>query len=258
MSIRAVVTRLVVAIALLVATSFVGAIIEAAARADPIFTSLETPPTADEVAVALAAGIKIFEMDLDEPDAAAAVKLIKAGGGSVTAYHVGGGGGRAWGSVKAGEFVRKYDEPNDFQALTADVRRLVALGADAIHFDNTHRMSGKRLEAVADAIRAGGAGFVAKNNPSKWRLVMQRRTDLVPVYAVVEDAMFDADETQAAYDISEKGVVVYVVGFRTPIEKNGQAVTDAYAEAYKAVNPWATVLLIDDERRYESRNARFF
>jgi hypothetical protein len=224
----------------------------------PLFTSLEAPPTPDEVAAALASGVATFEMDLDSPGAADAVKAVKAGGGRVTAYHVGGGGGRAWGSVKAGEFVRYYDKPEEFLSLTEDVRRLVVLGADLIHFDNTHRMSGKRLEAVADAIKAGGAGFVAKNNPGKWRLVMQRRPDLTPAYAVIEDAMFDADTTQAAYDLYDKGVDVLIVGFRKALDKNAQAVADDYAAAYKAVNPWATVLLMDDEARYDSRTGRFF
>ena len=224
----------------------------------PIFTSLEAPPTADEVAAALAAGIRTFELDLDAPGADEAVKAIKAGGGRVAAYHIGGGGGRAWGSVKAGEFVRYYGEPKAFLALTADVRRLVELGADFIHFDNTHRMSGKRLESIADAIRAGGAGFVAKNNPEKWRLVMKRRADLMPAYAVVEDAMFDAEATQAGYDLHANGVAVYIVGFRKSLDKNAQAVTDEYAAAYKAANPWATVLLMDDEARFDSRTGRFF
>lgn len=255
---RAVLARCVLALALLVGTSFIGALIAAAAAAGELFTSLEAPATPEDVRAALAAGVRTFEMDLDEPSAAAAVKAIKAGGGKVTAYHVGGGGGRAWGSVRTGEFVRKYDDPAEFQALTADVRRLVALGADAVHFDNTHRMSGRRLEAVAEAIRAGGAGFVAKNNAGKWRLVMKRRPDLVPAYAVVEDAMFDADETQAAFDVSDKGVKVYIVGFRKTIDVRGQPVTDDYAAAYKAANPWATVLLMDDERSYDSRTGRFF
>lgn len=255
---RALLIRCVLAFTLLVGASFIGALIAAAAAAGELFTSLEAPPTPDEVRAALAAGVRTFELELDEPTAAAAVTAIKAGGGRVTAYHVGGGGGRAWGSVKSGEFVRKYDEPTAFLALTADVRRLVAMGADAIHFDNTHRMSGRRLESIAEAIRAGGAGFVAKNNADKWRLVMKRRPDLVPAYAVVEDAMFDADETQAAYDLSAKGVAVYIVGFRQTIDARGQPVSDDYAAAYKAANPWATVLLMDDERRYDSRTGRFY
>lgn len=255
---RALLIRCLLALTLLVGTSFVGALIAAAAAAGELFTSLEAPPTPEEVRTAVAAGVRTFELDFDTAGAAQSVTAIKAAGGRVTAYHVGGGGGRAWGSVKEGEFVRKYDEPAAFAALTADVRRLVALGADAVHFDNTHRMSGKRLEAVAEAIRAGGAGFVAKNNAGKWRLVMKRRPDLVPAYAIVEDAMFDADETQASYDISAKGVRVYIVGFKKTIDARGQAVTDDYAAAYKAANPWATVLLMDDERSYDSRTGRFF
>jgi hypothetical protein len=119
-------------------------------------------------------------------------------------------------------------------------------------------MSGKRLEAVADAIRAGGAGFVAKNNPDKWRLVIERRPDLAPAYAVVEDAMLDADETQAAYDLHVKGISVLIVGFRKALELDAQGVTDDYAAAYKAANPWASVLLMDDEAHYDSRTGRFF
>lgn len=249
--------RLALAIALLVLAGVVAPLL--AAEPPPrIFTSLEAPPMPEEVTAALAEGVRIFEIDLDAPGASDAVKAIKAGGGRVAAYHVGGGGGRAWGSVKAGEFVRHYNEPNAFLALTEDVRRLVSLGADLVHFDNTHRMSGRRLESVADAIRAGGAGFIAKNNPEKWRLVMKRRADLVPAYAIVEDAMFDAAATQAAYDLHAKGVAVYVVGFRKALDKSTQAVTDEYAAAYKAANPWATVLLMDDEARFDSRTGRFF
>lgn len=218
-----------------------------------IFTTFEAPPTPAEIATARAAGITIFEFDLDKPGAAEAVTAVKKAGGQVTAYHVGGGGGRAWGSVKAGEQVQKYDTPEGLAQLTEEVRRLVALGADAIHFDNTHRMSGRRLEAVADAIVAGGARFVAKNNPDKWNLTMRRRPDLVPAYAVVEDAMFDADETQAAADLAASGVPVYIIGFRKPIEPDVPPVTDDYARDYATSNPWARVLLIDDERAWDSR-----
>lgn len=228
-----------------------------AQRPPDIFTSLEAPPTLPEVAAALRAGIRTFEIDLDSPGAVEAAGAIRAGGGHVTAYHVGGGGGRAWGSVKAGEWVRRYDSPRDFLALTADVKRLVALGADAIHFDNTHRMSGRRLESIADAIHAGGARVVAKNNPEKWALVMKRRQDFKPVYAIVEDAMFDADVTQAAYELHARGVPVYIVGFGKPIDPKASAVTADYAAAYATANPWAAVLLIDDERAWDSRTGTF-
>lgn len=226
------------------------------ARAD-IFSSLEGPPTAADIATARAAGIEIFEFDLDAPGAVEAARLVKAAGGRVTAYHIGGGGGRAWGSVRTGEWVRRYDSPRDFLALTEDVRRLVGLGADYIHFDNTHRFSGRRLESIADAIVAGGAGFIAKNNASKWNLVMKRRADLKPVYAVVEDAMFDADETQAAADLSGRGIAVYIVGFKIPIEKGKAGVTEDYARAYAKANPWARVLLMEDERAFDSRTGQF-
>ena len=255
MIVRALAGRLVLALILLAGASLISPLLAATAE---IFTSLEAPPSPAEVQALLGRGVRTFEIDLDKQGAGAAVAAIKAGGGRVTAYHVGGGGGRAWGSVKAGEFVRYYREPKEFLALTADVKRLVALGADLIHFDNTHRMSGKRLEAVADAIVAGGAGFVAKNNADKWRLVMQRRADLRPAYAIIEDAMLDADETQAAYELSARGVAVYVVGFRKPIEPDMPAITDAYASAYKEANPWCHVLLMDDEHFFDSRTGRFF
>lgn len=218
-----------------------------------LFTSLEAPPTPAEVAAAVRDGVHTFEFDLDAAGAEAAIAAVKAAGGRVTAYHIGGGGGRAWGSVKAGEWVRRYDEPKDFIALTRDVERLVALGADTIHFDNTHRMSGRRLESIADAIVAGGARFVAKNNADKWRLAMTRRPNLRPAYAIVEDAMFDADETQAAAELHAMGVSVYVVGFKATIDGKGQPVTDAYAASYAAANPWAKVLLMEDERAFDSR-----
>lgn len=170
----------------------------AADRPFGIFTSLESPPTPEEVTVSIAAGVKNFEMDLDTSGAEDAVKAVKAAGGRVAAYHIGGGGGGAWERFEIAEFVRHYNTPEEFQALTEDTRRLVSLGADLIHFDNTHRMSDQHLESIAEAIFAGGAGFVAKNNPEKWRLVMKRRPELMAAYAVVEDAMFDGDTTRAA------------------------------------------------------------
>ena len=250
--------RLALALLLLMAGSMIGPLLAQPAAPPEIFTSLEAPPSPAEVAALLARGIRTFEMDLDKPGAREAVDAIHAGGGKVGGYHIGGGGGRAWGSVRAGEFVRYYREPKEFLALTADVRRLVGLGADVIHFDNTHRMSGRRLGSIAAAITAGGAGFVAKNNPDKWRLVMKRRADLVPAYAIVEDALFDADETQAAFELALKGVAVYIVGFRKPLEAGAYPVTDAYAAEYKRVNPWCTVILMDDEHAFDSRMARFF
>lgn len=235
------------------------ALAPAGAQASPpeIFTSLEAPPTPEEVRQAFARGVRTFEMDFDKPGATEAIAEVRKLGGRAVAYHVGGGGGRAWGSVKAGEFVRKYNTPEEFTALTADVARLVAMGASLIHFDNTHRMSGKRLEAIVDAIQAGGAGFVAKNNPSKWRLVMKRRPDLRPAYAVIEEAMTDEDLTQEAYELHERGVPVYIVGFRKVIDKGAEGVTDDYAKEYAVNNPWATVLLMDDEQAYDSRTGVF-
>ena len=225
----------------------------AAATPPEIFTSLEAPPTLADVERALARGITIFDFDLDKPGAAEAIVAIKKGGGKITAYHIGGGGGRAWGSVKADEWVRRYDSPRDFLALTQDVKYLVSLGADTIHFDNTHRFSGRRLEAIADSIIAGGAGFIAKNNPDRWDLVMKRRADLVPAYALIEDAMFDANETQAAAELYKRGVAVYFIGFRKPIDPKVPAMTDAYARAFAANNPWCSILVMDDERAWDSR-----
>ena len=245
-----IVARVVVSLAL-----FFLALKATVAMAAPpeIFTSLEAPPTLQDVAQAQARGITIFDFDLDKPGAAEAIVAIKKGGGKITAYHIGGGGGRAWGSVKADEWVRRYDSPRDFLALTQDVKYLVALGADYIHFDNTHRFSGVRLASIADAIIAGGAGFIAKNNPDRWNLVMKRRADLVPAYAVIEDAMFDANETQAAAELYKRGIAVYVVGFRRPIEPKVPAMTDDYARAYATNNPWAAILVMDDERAWDSR-----
>lgn len=228
-----------------------------AALADDLFTSLQQPPTRAEVAEALKRGVRVFDFDLDQDGAKEAVTAIKKGGAKITAYHVGGGGGRAWGSKKNDEQVRKYDMPESFSQLTADVKRLVAKGADYIHFDNTHRMSGKRLEAVADAIRAGGAGFIAKNNAPKWSLVMKRRPDLVPAYAVIENGIFDNDETRAAYQLHAKGVPVYMIGFRKLLSDKDQPVTEEDARQFRRNNPWAKVLLMADEAAYDGRTGGF-
>ena len=230
---------------------------ESAQNGGEFFTSLEKPPTPDEVREAVAKGQTTFDIDLEQDGAAQAVQAIKSAGGKITAYHVGGGGGRQWGSAKNGEQVRKYTSPEELAALTEDTKALVAKGADTIHFDNTHRMSGKTLERVADAIKAGGAGFMAKNNADKWNLVMRRRPDLKPDYAVIEAAMHDADETQAAYDLHARGVPVYIIGFKQPIDKNVPAVTDEYAREYQRSNPWARVLLMQNEQAYEGRTGQF-
>lgn len=223
-------------------------------EASDIFTSLEAPPNADEVRQALANGVKRFDFDLDKPGSDAAVKAIKAAGGKITAYHVGGGGGSAWGGKKNGESVNKYDTKEALDQLTSDVEKLVGKGADYIHFDNTHRMSGRRLEQIADAIKKGGAGFVAKNNPDKWNLVMKRRPDLRPAYAIVENAMHDADETQAAYDLHDHDpkIPVYIIGFKKTID-GSPGVTDDYAKEYKKRNPWASVIIMNDEASYDIR-----
>lgn len=230
----------------------------ATAAPPEIFTSLETPPTVEQVESALARGVTFFDFDLDKPGAAEAIVAIKKGGAKITAYHIGGGGGRAWGSVKTDEWVRRYDSPRDFLALTQDVKYLVSLGADYVHFDNTHRFSGRRLESIAGAIIAGGAGFIAKNNPDRWNLVMKRRADLVPAYALIEDAMFDANETQAAAELFKRGVAVYFVGFRKPIDPKVPAMTDDYAQAFATNNPWCSILVMDDERAWDSRSGVWF
>lgn len=223
-----------------------------------IFTSLEKPPSLDEAKAAMAKGIKRFDFDLDHPEAAAAAKAIKAAGGKITAYHVGGGGGREWKGLSQNESVNKFDTPEALAKLTDDVKSLVARGADSIHFDNTHRMSGKKLEQIADAIKAGGAGFVAKNNADKWNLVMRRRPDLKPDYAVIEAAMHDADETQAAADLAHRGVETYIIGFKKPLNPSTPAVSADYAKLYQERNPWAHVLLMENEEAYEGRTAATF
>lgn len=65
--------------------------------------------------------------------------------------------------------------------------------------------------------------------------------------------MFDADETQAAADLHVLGVAVYVVAFKVTIDGKGQPATEADASAYAAANPWAKVLLMEDERAFDSR-----
>ena len=244
-------------IAFLLAIAYFAGLQAAHAAPPEIFASLEAPPTVDEVAQALTRGVTTFDFDLEKPGAAEAIVAIKKAGAKITAYHIGGGGGRAWGSVRADEWVRRYDSPRDFLSLTQDVKFLVSLGADTIHFDNTHRFSGRRLESIADAVVAGGAGFIAKNNPDRWNLVLQRRADLKPAYAIMEDVMADADDTQAAAELYKRGIAVYIVGFRKPIDAKGVAITDDYARAYAANNPWAAVLLMDDERAFDSRTGLF-
>ena len=218
------------------------------------FTSLERPPTAEEVSNHIKAGAKNFDFDLDGEGGEAAAAAIRKAGGKVTAYHVGGGGGKDWGSKATGEQVRKYDTPEQLAELTADTKRLVSKGADYIHFDNTHRMSGKRLEQIAEAIQAGGAQIVAKNNADKWNLVMRRRPDIKPAYAVIEAAMKDANETEAAHDLAKSGVPVHIIGFRKSKHPEFQ-ISDDEAKAYAKANPWAKVLLMDTESQYEGRNA---
>ena len=83
---------------------------------------------------------------------------------------------------------------------------------------------------------------------------MKRRPDLKPAYAVIENAMHDGDETQEAYHLHEKGVPVFIVGFRKPMD--GEPVTDEYAAEYRKANPWAKVLLMDDESSYEGRGTK--
>lgn len=224
-----------------------------AAKSGNIFTSLEAAPSPQEVAASVKRGVNVFDIDLNRPESAESVKAIKAAGGKVTAYHVGGGGGRAWKGISDNEQVNKFDTPEALSRLTDDVRGLVAKGADSIHFDNTHRMSGKRLEQIADAIKAGGAGFVAKNNADKWNLVMRRRPDLKPDYAVIEAAMHDADETQAAYDLHARGVPVYIIGFKKTLAGQDAAVTPDYAKDYQRKNPWAQVILMESEEAYDQR-----
>ncbi|MDE2440120.1 MAG: hypothetical protein KGP14_03775 [Betaproteobacteria bacterium] len=222
-----------------------------------LWTSLEEPPTPDEVKQAVALGTKRFDFDLNTQGAPDAVAAIKKAGGKITAYHVGGGGGREWGGAKEGEGVNNFDTPEKLAQLTDDVKGLVAKGADDIHFDNTHRMSASRLEKVADAIKAGGAGFVAKNNADAWDKVMTRRPDLRPSYAVVENAMHDDDEADAAHELYNKGVPTYIIGFRKPLDAKDQPVSDEYAKEWKSKHPWAHVLLMDDEHAYDQRTGGF-
>jgi Large polyvalent protein associated domain 23 len=222
-----------------------------------LFTSLEAAPSVIEVRKAIGSGTKHFDFDVRNADPEAIAEIKKAGG-RITAYHVGGGGGREWKGLSPDEQVNKFDTPEALNKLTADVKGLVAKGADSIHFDNTHRMSGKKLEQIADAIKQGGAGFVAKNNADKWTLVMRRRPDLKPDYAVIEAAMHDADETQAAADIAHRGVPTYIIGFKTPLNPKTPAVSPEYAKDYAAANPWAHVILMENEKAYEGRGATHF
>ena len=227
---------------------------------DPIFTSLEQPPTPDEVRAAHDAGVRIFDFDLEQDGADEAVSAIKELGGSISAYHIGGGGGRAWGSVKAGEFVRIYREQPALEQLTRDVQRLVARGADNIHFDNTHRMSGRTLEKVTLAIAAGGARLVLKNNPEKWNLVLKRHPEYMEhyAYAAVEGVIGDRWETKQSAKLAAQGLPVYVIAFEKGFDKGSHRISPEKAQKFIAKNPWAMVILMPDEAAYDSRNAMIF
>ena len=56
-------------------------------------------------------------------------------------------------------------------------------------------------------------------------------------------------------ELHKRGVAVYFVGFRKPIDPKVPAMTDAdaYARAYATNNPWAAILIMDDERAWDSR-----
>lgn len=226
-------------------------------QGDEIFTSLEEPPSPDEVRAAIKAGQRHFDFDLTQPGGEEAARIIKQLGGTITAYHVGGGGGNLWGGKSQGEQVRRFNKPEELQQLTEDVRSLVEKGADSIHFDNTHRFSFRTLTKIFEAVKAGGAELVAKNNPSGWLKVMKSRPDLVPSYAVLEDIIRDPDETEAAREMSERGVPVYVIGFKKPLERGTPEMTEEEAAAYQKANPWARVLLMEDEKHYDGRTGRF-
>ena len=230
--------------------------------------SLEKPPTVAEVSVALGAGVRLFDFDLEQAGARAAVAAIKQAslqasqpvGGSISAYHIGGGGGRAWGSVKAGEFVRIYRKQPALDQLTLDVRRLVTMGADNIHFDNTHRMSGRTLGKVTRAIVAGGARLVCKNNPEKWNLVLKRNPSYIHhyAYAAIEGAIGDRWETQQSAKLAKQGLPVYIIAFQKGFDKGSRTVTPSRARAFVARNPWAKVILMADEAAYDTRTALVF
>ena len=225
-----------------------------------IFTSLEQPPSPEEVRTAHEAGISIFDFDLEQDGAIEAVAAIKDIGGTISAYHIGGGGGRAWGSVKAGEYVRIYREQPALEQLTADVMRLVAMGADNIHFDNTHRMSGRTLEKVTLAIAAGGARLVLKNNPEKWNLVLKRHPEYMEyyAYAAVEGVIGDRWETKQSAKLAAQGLPVYVIAFEKGFDKGSHRTTPEKAQKFIAKNPWGMVILMPDEAAYDSRNAISF
>ena len=225
-----------------------------------IFTSLEHPPTNEEVRSAIAEGVTIFDFDLDQDGGVQAAKIVNRLGGHVTAYHVGGGGGRAWGSVAAGEQVRGYRNDDELAQLSSDVERLVRMGANSIHFDNTHRMSGRTLSKVSAAVVAGGARLVLKNNPEKWNLLIKREPETLRhvSYAVIEGAISDKWETEQAKRLSAAGLAVYVIAFVKGFDKGSQSVTPERAIDFVEKNSWARVILMKNEAAYDSRDAQFF
>lgn len=230
----------------------------------PMWTSLQSPPTAKEIRDAIKAGVKIFDFDLrlddpgERPASEKALALIRELGGTITAYHEGAGGGAVWGERSVG---RDLASPEELAKIAADAKRLYDAGADWMHLDNMEELKPSDIVKIQKAVMDATGGqmkIIAKNNPAAWATVVKKYPELTPPYAVVESGIALEEETKGAKRLAARGVPVYIKEFDKRLTNDdgtpagdARSVSREEAQQFAKDNPWvAGVIHSNDERNY--------